>query len=115
MLASVETLAALSETNVDNIVEGGECVLICFPASVQHLLALRDVIRYAGRRIRNNGLLKPADGEPVTSGEEIRKVLREYLLTVFTQQSAQEMLNSEESFGEVEEKLMDVNKTKERV
>ena len=62
------------------------------------------------------GPLKAADGNIVSSGEEMSKIMNEYFLTVFTQEKVQDIPESEQVFnGEEAEMLTDITITKEIV
>ena len=62
------------------------------------------------------GPLKAGDGELVSSGEEKSKIMNDYFLTVFTQETLQDMPESEQVFnGEENELLTDITITKEIV
>ena len=71
---------------------------------------------YRTKNRESIGPLKTANGELVSSGEEISKILNEYFLTVFTQENMQEMPVSEQMFrANDNEKLIDIFINKEIV
>lgn len=62
-------------------------------------------------------LIKTSDGEVVSAGEEMSKILNEYILTVFTQEKMQEMPDSERICGADENKMEGISiiKTVEQI
>ena len=62
------------------------------------------------------GPLRIGDGELVNSGEEMSKIMNEYFLTVFTQETVQDVPEAEQVFnGEENDKLVDIIITKDIV
>ena len=62
------------------------------------------------------GPLRISDGELVNSGEEMSKIMNEYFLTVFTQETVQDVPEAEQVFnGEENDKLVDIIITKDIV